>query len=278
MKMKKNIKKLTLVASLLIVSFLSMVLAGNNLNKSDVSLLAQPNKNSFLLGEVVNLKFEFVNNGNDTAQILGNEGMGGNTQILITRKGERFRKYFRSDWGRTDGEANIVSLLPNQSYKLNSEDATILWNGKPNYSHLSLNAAKKADSRDERILTDYAFPEAGIYLVKVTSCLLDKLKGCSIPVESNVIEITFEEPTGEDLQVWNQIKGNREIALLMQRGAFSIDHDADKAKLVNEVEQIIEKYPNSTYSAYLKPSLDAFKAHDAKLEEFKAKIKAQAKP
>jgi hypothetical protein len=275
MKMKANNRSIIFLSGFLIVSLLGVALAANNLGNSKASLIVQTDKNVVLLGEVVNINFEFQNNGNDSVQILSNEGLGQNTELLIARRGEQFRKYFRSDWGRVDGEAKVISLLPNQTYQLNSKDATILWNGKPDYSHLNPDAAKKADESDNRVLTDYVFPEVGVYLVKSTSCLLDNLKKCSIYVESNVIEITVKEPTGDDLEVWNQIKGNREIALLMQRGEFQTENSDEKTKLVSEVEQIIERYPNSIYSNYLKPNLAKFRASEAKRQEFLQKLQNQ---
>lgn len=267
------------VSSLLLASLLTAIFASNNLGQSEkIAFTVKSDKNNISLGEVVNLEFEFFNQGETAVQIPNGGVMAGNIEVFIAKKGESYRKYFRSDWGRIDGEVDLITLAPNQNRKIDNTNATILWNGKPNYSHLNPDAAKRADKQDNKILTDYAFPDAGIYLVKAASCLIDELKGCSISIESEPIEIRVNEPVGEDLEVWNQIKGNRGIAMLMQKGLFDTGKEVEKQKLTTQVEQIIERYPNSIYSSYLKPNLEKSRARETKRDEFYKNIKPSQKP
>lgn len=86
------------------------------------------------------------------------------------------------------------------------------------------------------------------------------------PIESEEVEVVVNEPEGDDLTVWNQIKGKRDIAILMQTGDFANSKDEDKN--ISEVEHIILQYPNSIYSKYLKPNLEKFKENKAKRIEF----------
>lgn len=269
--MKRRNVHILAVAILLLTSLLTAIFASSNLAQSGkVSFQIKIDKNNISLGEIVNLEFEFTNDGEAAVQIPSGGVMTGNIEVFIAKKGESYRKYFRSDWGRKN--ERVATLLPNQKHKTDSTNATILWNGKPNYSHLNPDAAKRADKQDNKILTDYAFPDAGKYLVKATSCLIDEVKGCSTFIESKPIEIIVNQPIGEDLEVWNQIKGNRRIAMLMQNSSFSTGKDTEE-QLTKQVEQILEKYPNSVYSSYLKPNLEKARAREAKRDEFYKNIK-----
>lgn len=280
MKGKERTFIYTIVVSvLLLASLLTAIFASSGSGRPEgVVFTATSDKNEILLGEVVNLEFEFTNLSPTSVRIPVGGVMAGNIQVLVAKKGGSFRKYFRSDWGRLDGEVNSLTLAPNQRQKVDSSNATILWNGKPDYSHLNAVAAEAASKQDNRILTDYAFPEAGTYLVKATSCLIDELRGCSIPVESEPIEIRVHEPIGEDLEVWNQIRGNREIAMLMQKGLFTSGKETEREQNTTLVEQIIVRHPNSVYSNYLKVNLANSRIRGAKRDEFYKDIKQPQKP
>ncbi|MGI8788057.1 MAG: hypothetical protein ACR2HG_09885 [Pyrinomonadaceae bacterium] len=270
--MKRKNVHILIVTILLFASLLTAIFASNNLEQSKkVAFTVKSDKNNISLGEIVSLEFEFVNEGESAVRIPSGGVMAGNTEIFIAKKGESYRRYFRSDWGRKNEK--VITLASNQKHKIDDTNATILWNGKPDYSHLNSDAAKRADKQDNRILTDYAFPDAGTYLVKATSCLIDELKGCSVPIESKPIEIKVSEPVGEDLEVWNQIKGNRGLAMLMQKGEFDTGKEAEKQQLTNGVEQILEKYPNSIYSSYLKPNLEKYKTNEARRNDFYKNVK-----
>lgn len=275
---RKNVYAL-IVITCLITSLLTAIVASNNLEeKEKIALRLKANKNNISLGEPIQLEFEFFNESTTSVRIPTGGVMAGNIEIFIAEKGENYRKYFRSDWGRLDGEVTMVKLEPNQKHKIDNTNATILWNGKPNYSHLNPEAARRADAQDKRILTDYAFPNAGIYLVKVVSCLFDETNRCSIPVESKPVEIKVAEPTGDDLEVWNQIKGNRAIAMLIQRGSFYKEKEAEKEQVINQVEQVVQSYPNSVYSSYLKPNLEKYRENEAKRNEAYKNMRKGQKP
>lgn len=272
----KRKKMHILIGILSLASLLMAIFAIGSLGQSEsVSFKVETDKDSIFLGEVVNLKFELINNGSDAVRFPDGGVMAGNIEILIAKKGESYRKYFRSDWGRADGEVKIVSLAPKQRYEIDSTGAAILWNGKPNYSHLNSEAAKRADQQDNQILTDYAFPDEGTYLVKAAFCLMSEQKGCSIPIESEPTEIYVKPPINEDLEVWNSIKGKREIALLMQLGDFGTSDDQKKSRLITEVERILQQFPTSVYSRYLKPNLEKFKENDEKRQKFKEGLKRE---
>lgn len=269
---RKKMATLVIVGSMTATLLTAMFASGSFLQLKDVVLTIQSDKDNIYVGEAVSLKFEFRNQGPTAVRIPVDGVLGGNIEIYVGKKGEPFRKYFRSDWGRLDEEANFLNLEPGQKKVTDSSQAKLLWNGKPDYSHLNETAARLADKQDNRILTDYAFPAAGVYLVKATSCLFDELNRCSIPVESEPIQIKVNEPVGDDLQVWNQIKGNRQIALLMQGSGFDTRDETKKQELISEVDQILVEHPNSIYSNYLGPNLEQFKRNEAKRKEMLEKM------
>jgi len=76
---------------------------------------------------------------------------------------------------------------------------------------------------------------------------------------SNATNVIVDEPQGEDLEVWNQIKGNKDIAFMLQRGSFTIEDENRTAELMAQIEKVVTKFPNSVYSGYLKPILEKYK-------------------
>ncbi|MGH9820086.1 MAG: hypothetical protein ACRD43_07930, partial [Pyrinomonadaceae bacterium] len=163
-----------------------------------------------------------------------------------------------------------VTLQPGQSLKYS--ETTILWNGVPNVSHLNETAAKSVLAG--KITTQYAFPDPGTYYIKGVSYIGDEGK----TMESDPIKITIKEPVGDDLAVWNEIKGNKEIAFLMEDGSFDTGKDEEKQQLTDQVEQTFTKYPQSIYSGYLKTNLEKYKAHETQRNEFYKNMNVGQKP
>lgn len=235
---------------------------------ADLSFKGKANKETFVLGEPITVEFEFTNTG-ESPVLIGAQGVEvGGLKIFIANKNGEYKEYFASGWGRKQGQK--ITLEPSQSLKYNG--ATILWNGKPNVSHLNEDAAKRILAG--KITTEYALPEPGVYFIKGLSYIGEN----ATPIESEPIKIVVNQPVGDDLEVWNQIKGNKEIAYLMQKGGFDAGKEAEKEQLTNQVEQIFEQYPNSIYSSYLKPNLEKYKANEAKRNEFYKNIKQPQKP
>jgi hypothetical protein len=238
-------------------------------NKDDLSFKGQAVKQAFVLGEPVTIEFEFTNQGKESVQIPSSGVETGGLKLFIASKDSGdYKEYFVGSWGRERG--GYVTLEPARSSKL--KKATILWNGKPNVSHLNETAAKQVLAG--KITTEYAFQLPGIYFIKGRSYV----GGDGTPIESEPIKIVVNEPDGIDLEVWNQIKGNKEIAHLLQNGSFDTGEDAKKEQLSAQVEQIFTQFPNSIYSSYLKPNLEKYKANEAKRNEAYKNMKLGQKP
>lgn len=261
MKNKKNnyIVMSMLFALLLAISWTIFGYNQNQTENSDLVFKGAANKESFILGEPVSVRFEIFNKGESSIKVHNGGVETGFLKVFISGQDNEYKQYFGYGWGLLMG--CMFDLAPSKSH--NYKDAIVLWNGKINVSGLSENAAK--EKLKGKILTEYAFAEEGTYFIKGATYVGDK----ATLIESDPIKITINQPVGDDLTVWNRIKGNREIALLMQVGEFDTGKEEEKSNLVRDVEQILEQYPNSVYSVHLKQSLELFR----KKEENRQKAK-----
>lgn len=269
----KNKSKTYIAISVSIVFLLSVTwsivgFTQTNTANSDLSFKGKTNKEIYVLGEPITVDFEFTNTGATPQTIVGGGVEVGSLRILIAGKDGEYKRYVSGNWGRKRGQT--ITLEPNQSLKY--AGATILWNGKPNVSHLNETAAKQVLAG--KIISEYALPEPGVYFIKGVSTFGKEARA----IESEPIKIVVNEPEGIDLEVWNQIRGNKEIAHILQNGAFDTGEEAKKEQLSAQVEQIFTQFPNSIYSSYLKPNLEKYKANEAKRNEAYKNMKLGQKP
>lgn len=239
-------------ALLLSVSWAIVGFTQTRTANTDLALKAKTNKEAFVLGEPITVEFEISNNGESSAMVHGGGVETGFLKVFIAGQDGKYKQYFGYGWGLR--MSRMLNLAPGTSHKYN--DAAILWNGKINVSGLSERAAK--EKLQGKITTDYALPEPGVYFIKGITYIGEN----ATPIESEPVQIVVDEPVGDDLQVWNQIKGNREIALLMQVGEFDTSMNEEKENLAREIGQIIVQYPNSIYANYFKPNLEKYKANE----------------
>ena len=140
--------------------------------------------------------------------------------------------------------------------------ATILWNSKPDIKNLSDSAVKIYD--DNQLMTNYAFPNTGIYFIKAVLIIPGEPQ---TKIESELVKIVINEPVGDDLKVWNQIKDNGDIAYFIQQGETPTYQDEKAKKLLKEIEQITGKYPNSDLAGQMKQKLEKFRTGEEKSKE-----------
>ncbi|HBR56862.1 MAG TPA: hypothetical protein DEA22_05245 [Blastocatellia bacterium] len=256
MKNNKSIYSAVIVTFILPI-FISLVIIGfapTGTAQDQLTFLGRSNQPKYLLGEPVVLEFEITNNGKDPVKVQQYGVETGGLKIFISsdRNGE-YKEFFVGAWGRKRGR--YITLDPGESHKF--KEVTILWNGKPKDSGLNEQAARRLFAG--KIITEYAFPEPGVYFVKA----LSDFGAEGSRFESEPIRIVIQEPEGENLEAWKQINGRKEIARLMQIGDFNVDDEYEKEQLSNEVELIFTQFPNSIYSNYLKQSLKKFKEAEA---------------
>ena len=267
----KNVKYVvaSIIAALLVSVSWSMIgFSQAKIETADLSFKGNANKEVFVLGEPITVGFEIFNKGETAVEVHKGGVETGFLKVFIAEQDGEYKQYNGYGWGRILGR--MSDLLPKQSQKY--KEIEILYQGKIEVSHLNERAAK--DKLKGKITTEYAFPEPGVYFIKGLSYFGKN----GTPIESEPVKVVVKEPVGEDLEVWNQIKGNAEIALLLQNDGFNTGKDTEKESLINQVEQIIEKYPNSIYSGYLKLNLEEYKAKEVKRNEFYKNIKQAQKP
>lgn len=223
-------------------------------------------KQSYMLGEAVNLTFELINNSKEDVS-LGCFGVGTGELQLFMSNGKKDYLEYNGGWGTVDAECHNLLKAGD---KIEIPSVKVLWNYKINVNHLNEDAAK--EHTRGKITNDYAFPEAGIYYIKAWA-----FNNGTSKLESEPIQITIEKPIGEDLEVWNKIKDNGDFAYFIQAGEINIPSykTQEKTEFLKQVEQIIIDYPNSFYSEFLRQNLNKFKTAEAKRREFMQKVQKQ---
>ena len=97
------------------------------------------------------------------------------------------------------------------------------------------------------LMKDYTFKREGFYTIKVIYKM-----GNNIERESNSVKIEVRVPKGGDSLVWEKIK-SPEFAEFLQLGY--VLEKAKESEVIKTLKQIIEKYPASTYTPYIKEAL-----------------------
>ncbi|HBR56860.1 MAG TPA: hypothetical protein DEA22_05235 [Blastocatellia bacterium] len=221
-------------------------IAGNEpLQDYAIKLEINLEKPIYALGESVTLNIRIANTGDSPITLPNTPNVyAGYLNIWIARRGDEFRRYNSQSWGIR--EMPGIILKPDQPHQTK---ATLLWNGRPQI----------LNPHSDIIPTDFAFPDAGVYFIKAVVTIPDRKSADDrTRIESQPIQITVSEPFGEDLEVWNQIKDSGEIASFIQRGSFLTSNDEEEAKLVKNVRQLVERYPNSFLSNQMKQKLAGF--------------------
>jgi hypothetical protein len=222
----------------------------------NVQLSISASKENYVRGEVVIVNLHLENRSSEKIRIWGApHPENTHTQFYVSRDGKDFVKYSNSEWGRKPPVPGLRDLLPNQSTE---SKARIFWNEKPVVHHLNPDAARRV--QEDKILTDYVFPDAGRYFVKAAVWGMIASNGRVLPkVESEPIEITIEEPEGQDLDAWNAIKDREDIAFFLQEGSFRGSYKSVGERKSREYDEIAARYPNSIISAQLRQKLREYR-------------------
>lgn len=265
MKNKLIISAIIVLAIFFTIKGVTGISGKGQSEEEELRLKVTSSKEIFLLGEIVPLTFRLTNEGTESLRFVGDlDAKDGNLKILMSEDGKHYKKYFRSDWKVADKKPTSVLLKPQESLVALTG---ILWNSVPRVTNLS-------ELAEKQLTTNYVFMAKGTYFVKVVLPIYTQNK--QFEIESDPLQITVEEPVGEDLKVWNKIKDNGDIAYLMQEGDFKIPSykTKERGKLQQEVEQILVDYPNSFYAQSFKQSLEKFQVIEEKRRAFEEKMKA----
>lgn len=220
-------------------------------------------KQTFQLGEIVPLEITLKNSSGKLIEITESPC------FEIALENGDFKVY--AGPGKSYVIDGVSTSLTIQAGKSLTIQQTILWNLNPDVAHLNVEAAKPI--LQDRILSDYAFPEVGRYRIKACTGVL--MNGKWEMVESEPISVRFTKPTGEDAYVWDKMKDRGDIAYFLQEGDLLIPtyRAKDRDKLLKEIEQLMEQYPNSIYAESIRESMKKFQAIDARRKESAERLK-----
>lgn len=265
--MKHNKLIALLSGGLLLSVFAGLILTRQIAGSSQsLELQVKTSKTSYKAGEVVNLTFALVNNS--AKELTINDCFGtasGVLSVLVAKNGESFLKYDHPNWGTSDSECRSV-LKPNAKFQTMTR---LLWNWKPKLEGLNKDVAKAAG--EGKILTDYVFPEPGVYQVKAVYYVSIGEQTTPTRMESEPVQITIEEPVGEDAEVWEKIRHRGDIGYFIQEGEVRAANTEAGTKLRQELAEISSRYANSTLAKQIGVSLQWFDTKDAKRNDVRQK-------
>ncbi len=222
---------------------------------SEVEIRVSVSRKEFQLGEIVPVDIAVKNVGRSNMQVSGP------CIKVATKTSSVYSSYLPP---RTlfmlDGIDIPLILSPGEQ---KTTQQSVLWNDKPQVSHLNEDAARS--EKENKILSDYAFPKSGDYLIRGCTALL--INGKWKVVDSEPIEITVNDPEGEDLEVWNMLKRNGNIAYFMQVGDVprKIQYNSEEREsLLREIDRLVADHPQSAYSVVLRQRLKTFRTFQQK--------------
>jgi hypothetical protein len=258
MKHKKLIALLS--GGLLFSVFAGLILTRHIAGSSQsLELQVRSQKTSYKQGEVVSLAFALVNNS--SKELTVNDCFGtasGTLAVMVAKNGEPFLNYSHPNWGTADAVCRNV-LKP--SAKLETM-TRIFWNWKPQLEGLNKDVAKAA--AENKILTDYVFPEPGVYQVKASYYVAIGEQTTQTRLESEPVQIIIEAADGEDAEVWKKIRDRGDIGYFIQEGEFKTAKPEEREKLRQELSEISSQYAGSTLAKQIGRSLQLVEAKEAK--------------
>ena len=245
-------------------------------SNGNVDFQITSSKDSYTLGEPIDLNFTFKNNGTDKTVVPIAGVKTGSIHVFISKDGNDYRRYSTAGWGTLDlAGGGLTELKPTEAYKTS---ASVLWNGKPSYDHMSKSSAKIFDEMDRRVLTYLPFSEPGDYFLKAVSFVAQDLEGIeTLEIESQPVLISIVEPKFEELETWNVIKNEPELGFFIQHGRFS-DRVRSKEKrenLMKEVTKRIGNRPDGFYAKHFKKAYEKFIKKEEKKQRFLEKVRKQ---
>lgn len=239
----------------ILLTILAVLLFSSARGFSQLILEVQADKQRYVLGEPVALKFSVINSSNYVVVLPDRPDVWrGAIGVFIAYQDDNYKGYLGPRWGLTDtrGE-NSLPLASGQSYETS---ASILHNHRVETSHLSEMYAKEI--REKHIDTEIAFPKQGVYRIKAILRLDSKSE-----IESKPVTIEVAEPyTADDVEVWNVLKSDPEYAYFIQTGGFRASSGTDprSKQKVETLERLLSLYPASTYNQAIRDALSKQRA------------------
>ena len=216
----------------------------------NVSLSLTAEKDSYALGEVVDLRFHVKNLSEKSLEIAKPNVGGGNLKLYISEDGNNFREYVGPNWGIAGNAIRpTVKLESESTYEVK---ATMLYNHRVPTEHLTELYAERI--RRERIDSEFALPNPGRYFLKAV------FTDAKTRVESEPYALDISEPIGLDAAVWEKMKNDGAFAYFLHTGEVTYQADSAAAgEFVEKLRQISRDYPDTTFAAKLNERLIKYK-------------------
>jgi hypothetical protein len=118
---------------------------------------------------------------------------------------------------------------------------SLLWNGPTN-------------TKGQAPTDGFAFPHVGTYFVKV------RASSHFGDLMSNVVRVVIRQPRGDDAAIWETLKADKELARY-----YGFPNGA--AGQGEKLQQLLNKYPNSSHAASMKKVLAVYARQKAEIEQ-----------
>jgi len=193
---------------------------------SDLKLQIKAEKENLVLGEPLLIESSIINLSDEAV----NFSMGGPPEFFISKDGLSF-SYYRDSEVAPIYKPTFVELKPGEIKNL----------GKSTVLYYVSQVQKKV-----------VFDVPGEYFVKAKYYVTPSNLKDYITLESDRIKIKVIEPSGIDKKIWDMICHNIEFVKFIHHGYASKQNEDE---VIKTLKQIIEKYPASTYTPYIKEAL-----------------------
>lgn len=193
-----------------------------------------------VLGEPIDLTLVLKNTAAGAIELQAPSEKNGNVHVSISAGPDptTFLSYSGPEWGTKETHRPPVRLKKNGSLRLNLH---VLANGVP----------RAARPNAKEISTPFAFGAAGRFVARVR---YDDRSNCpDQPVEATVT-IQVAAPAGEELVVWDRIKGCAACALLLHTAELD-PNDRASQDAVALFRQIVAQHPRTRYAKSIKTVL-----------------------
>jgi len=135
-----NLKKIiSLICCVALLASVGLGAITNRNTKTSLSLNLETEKEVYLLGENVGIKFTLTNLGRSDVPVRCFGVSTGELRLFISNDGKEFKEYNDSGWGTVDAECKNV-MKPGGS--LETGTINILWNYSPSVGHLAEDSAR----------------------------------------------------------------------------------------------------------------------------------------
>lgn len=217
-------------------------------NDGAISLSLKTEKYHYVLGEIVDAKFQLSNDSDKSVVIDRPSVERGNVRFFVAYKDEKFKQYSGPGWAlRGSGFTPEVTLETGSATEIS---ATMLYHNRKDTSHLSPAYAQRINDRE--VNGEFVFDLTGVYFLKAIY-FDSKTKR---ELESEPVEINVTEPVGFDAVVWEQIKTDGAFAYFLHTGGVKYQEDSAEAqKFVEKLKSITSDYPNTNFSERLNEGL-----------------------